>query len=162
LHELHGRPGKRKAPKGEPIAGGNLFDPPGWLTAEQADEWLYIVDNAVPGLLTSVDRANLTAYVVAACLHRRATRELNKARSMFVSVGKNGAKQQHPALQVINRQALIMLKAAAEMGFTPSSRTRVARDGEVAPPNGKPATPAKAPAPGGLEGFIARNPDLPH
>ena len=163
LEELHGKPGHRKSNPLEPRPGGNLLDPPSWLSREQKAEWRYIAENSVVGLLTSVDRANLTAYVVATCLHRQATRELRKAKTLVVSVGTAGAQQQHPLLSIINRQALIMLKAAAEMGFTPASRTRVRADGEVAPPNAKPAGTTKAAQAGGLAGFIAGNPDeRPH
>ena len=162
LEDLHGRPGHRKRNELEPKPGGDLFVAPTWLSREQKAEWRYIVDSSVPGLLTSVDRANLTAYVVAACLHKQATREVSRAKSLTVPIGDRGARQQHPALAIINRQALIMLKAAVEMGFTPSSRTRVQVNGEVPPPNGKPAPRAQAPTPTGIEGFIGRNPDRPH
>jgi P27 family predicted phage terminase small subunit len=164
LAALHGNPRQRKVKPLEPIAGGNLFDAPKWMSADQKEEWRYITDNAVPGLLTTVDRSNLTAYVVSTCLHRKAARELNRAKSLFVKVGEKGALAQHPALAVLNKQALIMLKAAAEMGFTPSSRTRVSPMGEVAPPTGKVAeTPRATPARGGIDGFIEGNPDAkPH
>lgn len=163
LEDLHGRPGKRKRNPREPKPGGNLFDPPRWMTKDQRAEWRYIAESSVPGLLTSVDRANLTAYVVATCLHRQAAKELGKAKSLTVPVGTGGAIQQHPALQIVNRQALIMIKAAAEMGFTPASRSRVSVDGEVSPPNGKPAVQPAAPAQGSLAAFASRNPDeRPH
>lgn len=163
LKELHGNPGKRKRNPREPKPAGNLFDAPRWMSKDQRAEWRYIVDSSVPGLLTSVDRANLTAYVVATCLHRQAAKELGKAKSLTVPVGTAGAVQQHPALQIVNRQALIMIKAAAEMGFTPASRSRVSVDGEVPPPNGKPAVQPAAPAQGGLAAFASRNPDeRPH
>jgi phage terminase small subunit len=32
---------------------------------------------------------------------------------------------QSPYLSILNKQAMIMLKAASEMGFTPASRSRV-------------------------------------
>jgi P27 family predicted phage terminase small subunit len=160
LEELHGRPGHRKRNPLEPKPGGDLLTPPAWLSKAQREEWRYIVENSVPGLLTSVDRANLTAYVVAACLHRQAARELEKADGLVVAIGEKGAQQQHPLISIINRQALIMIKAAAEMGFTPASRTRVSANGEIAPPNARPPAPDAKPAPaGGLKGFIASNPD---
>jgi phage terminase small subunit len=39
---------------------------------------------------------------------------------------------QSPYLSIINKQAQIMVKAAAEMGFTPSSRSRISVDTGVA------------------------------
>ena len=158
LEELHGKPGHRKSNPLEPKPGGNLLDPPSWLSRDQKAEWRYIADNSVVGLLTSVDRTNLATYVVATCLHRQAARELRKAKTLTVPVGTNGALQQHPLIGIVNRQALIAIKAAAEMGFTPASRTRVRVDGEVASQNGKPAGSAKSPQ-AGLAGFIANNPD---
>ena len=91
LEELHGRPGHRRRNPLEPKPTGDLFVAPAWLSREQKAEWRYIVDSSVPGLLTSVDRANLTAYVVAASLHKQATRELSRAKSLIVSVGDKGA-----------------------------------------------------------------------
>lgn len=153
---LHGKPSHHKINRREPKPGGDLFAPPSWMSKDQREEWDYIVENSVPGLLTSLDKANLTTYVVAACLHKAAAIELGKAKSVVVPVGPNGAIQQHPALQVLNRQALILLKAAIEMGFTPASRTRIQVNGEVPPPNGKPII---APVPGGLSSFASDNPD---
>jgi len=154
LEELQGRPGKRKINRLEPKLGGNLFDPPRWMTKDQRAEWRYIVENSVPGLLTSVDRANLRAYVVATCLHRQAARELAKAKSLTVAVGTAGALQQHPVLQIVNRQALIMIKAAAEMAFTPASRSRVSVGGEVSPTNGQPVDQPSAPTHGSLAAYV--------
>ena len=159
LEELQGRPGKRKINRLEPKPRGNLFDAPRWMSKDQRAEWRYIVENSVPGLLTSVDRANLTAYVVATCLHRAAAKEIGKLKSLTVAVGAAGALQQHPALQIVNRQALIMIKAAAEMGFTPASRTRVSAGGEVPPPNGSTVDQSSAPTQSSLAAFIQANPD---
>lgn len=158
LDELHGRPGHQKINRREPKPRGNLFQPPKWLSKEQREEWNYVIENSAPGLLTSVDQSNLTTFVVAVVLHRKATIELNNAPSLTVPVGVNGAIQQHPALQVVNRQALIILKSAAEMGFTPASRTRIQINGDVPPPiTGKPI--ATSPTAGSLAAFASQNPD---
>jgi len=160
LNELHGRPGHGKINRREPKPGGNLHTPPSWMSKEQKAEWTKIVGNCVPGLLTSVDESNLTTFVVAVCLHRAAAITLGRLKDLAVPVGPNGAIQQHPALQVVNRQALIILKAAAEMGFTPASRTRIQVNGDIPPPVAKPSKTVSQP--GGLAAFAGLNPDNKH
>ena len=160
LDELHGRPNHQKINRREPKPEGNLSTPPSWMSREQKAEWTKVVGNCVPRLLTSVDESNLTTFVVAVCLHRAAAIQLGKLKDLTVPVGPNGAIQQHPALQIVNRQALIILKSGAEMGFTPASRTRIQVNGDVPPPVAKPSKTVSQP--GGLAAFAGLNPDNQH
>ena len=43
---------------------------------------------------------------------------------------KDGNAIQNPFLPMVNRQALIMMRAGAEMGFSPSSSASLGRGGE--------------------------------
>jgi phage terminase small subunit len=46
-----------------------------------------------------------------------------------VKIPENGGHARSPYVGILNQQAAVMLKCAAEMGFTPSSRSRVKVDG---------------------------------
>lgn len=126
LKLVEGNPGKRPLNKREPKPKGNLYDPPDWLNEAQRKGWEYAIECAPYGLLKRVDRSTLTAWVVAENLHRQATEKLNGGAMLIKT--PNGMPVQSPYLSIINKQAMIMLKAASEMGFTPASRSRVEVD----------------------------------
>lgn len=123
LKLVKANPGKRAMPKREPKPKGNLESGPDWLTDDQKLVWDYAISSAPYGLLKKLDQSVLVAWVVAADLHRQATEKLNSGAMLIKT--PNGMPVQSPYLSIINKQAAIMLKAAAEMGFTPSSRSRV-------------------------------------
>jgi P27 family predicted phage terminase small subunit len=141
LRELHGNPRDHAMPKGEPRPKGALSDAPGWLTGDQQDGWTYALAFAPPGLLTRIDRGVLVAWIVAEDLHRQAATAQAKV-GLLVRVktkataapGDPGVAVASPYLNIINRQAQIMMKAASELGFTPVSRPRVSMG---APPSGE-------------------------
>lgn len=124
LKLLAGNPGKRPLNRNEPQPQGDLHDAPDWLTDEQKACWTYAIANAPEGMLRRLDRSAMTAFVVAEDLHRQASIAVGKFGLITKSPTK-GEPMQNPYLPIINRQAQIMLKAAAELGFTPSSRSRV-------------------------------------
>lgn len=124
LKLIEGNPGKRKLNRNEPKPQGDLCDAPDWLTEDQKAGWSYAISNAPAGLMKRLDRAALTAFVVAEDMHRQASVAVGKFGLITKSPSK-GEPMQNPYLPIINRQAQIMLKAAAELGFTPSSRSRV-------------------------------------
>ena len=123
LKLVEANPGKRALNKREPKPRGNLYDPPDWLTDDQRKGWEYAIESAPLGLLKRVDRSTLVAWVVAEDLHRQAVEKLNTGAMLIKT--PNGMPVQSPFLSIVNKQAQIMLKAAAEMGFTPASRSRV-------------------------------------
>jgi len=126
---VRGNPGKRAINKKEPIPSGNLTAPPDWLTEDQKAGWAYAIAGAPLGLLKHLDRSVLAIWVVAEDLHRQASIAVSKFGLITKSPSK-GEPMQNPYLPIINRQAQIMLKAAAEMGFTPSSRSRLSVEGQ--------------------------------
>jgi phage terminase small subunit len=63
-------------------------------------------------------------WAVAAWLHARASADL--AVESIMELDKSGVPRKSPLFTVLNQQAGIMLKASAEMGFTPAARIRVA------------------------------------
>jgi P27 family predicted phage terminase small subunit len=134
LKLLEGNPGQRRINRHEPRPEGDLTDPPEWMTAAQKEGWRYAIDHAPRGLLKRLDRAALVVWVVAEQLHREAS-ELVARHGLVMKAPHTGQPMQSPWLPIVNRQAGIMLKAAAELGFTPSARSRIAVEPDA--PHGK-------------------------
>ena len=124
LKIVAGNPGKRPLNQNEPKPAGNLDTAPEWLTEAQQACWRYAIEHAPSGLLKRLDSAALVVWVVAEDLHRQATEKLARS-GLVIKTPLTGHPMQSPYLGIVNRQALIMMKAAAELGFTPSSRTRI-------------------------------------
>jgi P27 family predicted phage terminase small subunit len=127
LKIIAGNPGKRPLNKKEPKPEGSLTDPPDWMSNEQKKVWVKAIASAPTGLLKALDESVLVAWVVASDLHREASQKVARSGMVMRSPMK-GEPIQNPYLPIINKQAQIMMKAAAEMGFTPSSRSRVSVD----------------------------------
>lgn len=136
LRALDGNAGRRPGNTDEPIPAKPLeaSEPPQWMDGQQAAAWRYAMEHAPDGMLRSLDRSVLAAWVVAECLHSDAATRVQKLGTILKSkeqknaageVVGGGVPYQNPWLAVLNKQALIMMKAAAELGFTPSSRSRV-------------------------------------
>jgi P27 family predicted phage terminase small subunit len=109
----------------EPIAPGRLTEPPEWLTDAQKETWRYAIENAPLALLRRIDRDLLTAWVMAQHLHRHAAEKIAQF-GVLTKAPNTGLPIQSPYLPILNKQALIMIRTAAELGFTPSSRARIA------------------------------------
>jgi P27 family predicted phage terminase small subunit len=124
LKELHGNPGKRPLNKNEPKPVGDLFAAPEWMSDSQREGWAYAITNAPHGLLKCLDRSILAIWVVAEDLHREAAEKVTHY-GLLTKSPNAGLPLQSPYLAILNKQAQIMLKAGAELGFSPSSRTRV-------------------------------------
>lgn len=134
LKILAGNPGKRKLNKNEPIPSGNLNSPPEWMSKEQKESWETAICHAPPGLLKKLDGSALAVFIVAEDLHRQACEAVQKF-GMITKSPVKGDPVQNPYLPIINKQAQIMMKAAAELGFTPSSRSRVTLGADEGKPN---------------------------
>ena len=113
----------------EPKAPGRLHEPPDWLTDGQKEGWRHALEHAPPGLLKPADRGVLVTWVVAEDAHRQAvTRLAEPGTGGLLATTGNGTLVASPLLGILNRQALIMIKAAGELGFTPVARARAAVD----------------------------------
>ena len=75
------------------------------------------------GLLTGLDRNLLAAYCQAHALWVEAVSSIQRYGTMVKS--PNGFPMQSPYVAVANKQVDIMVRIAAELGMTPSSRTRI-------------------------------------
>jgi len=129
LKAVAGNPGKRPLNKNEPQVVQELSDPPDWFDELQMQYWRNAINTAPKGLLGTMDREILTVWICAAVMHRKAVVaqtmvDQGKAAPMLTKT-PNGMPVQSPYIGIINKQAQIMIKAAAEMGFTPSSRSRI-------------------------------------
>ena len=125
LKKLRGNPGRRPLPKNEPIAEGRPICP-AWLSDYAKTEWRYIVPILEHmGIIGKVDRAVLVAYCESYSLFRQATEHLQRAMVQIVYETHNGNYVQNPYVGIKKSAAQDMLKYAAEMGMTPSARTRI-------------------------------------
>src|SRR5690606_35140470 len=124
LKVISGNPGKRRLNRNEPKPEGDLDAPPDWMTEAQKAGWRHAVRHAPSGLLKQLDGSVLAVWVVAEDLHRQACEQVARF-GLLTKAPHSGQPQQSPYLPVVNRQAQIMLKAAAELGFSPASRSRV-------------------------------------
>lgn len=117
-HEL-----KRRGAVPEPMH--DIGDPPDWMSAEQQKIWRFVVTHAVPGQLKLLDEGTLMTYCLAVDKHREAAEKLN-ALGMVVESPVKKEPMQSPYVTIMNRQALVLMRAAAELGLTPTARVRLA------------------------------------
>ena len=124
LKIVAGNPGRRPLNSNEPRPVGNLDAAPGWLTEAQQAGWRYVIEHAPRGLLKRLDSALLVIWVIAEDVHRQAAESLVESRSLLAE-GSMKQAIASPYVAIMNSQSQIMLKAAAELGFTPTARTRI-------------------------------------
>lgn len=107
----------------EPMPQGDLESAPEYLTQEEREVWDYAIKCAPGGLLKKLDFCVFEAWVRSYVFHRAAAQKVNE-QGQVVSA-PSGYPITNPYMSNMNRQAAIMLKAAAEMGFSPASRSKV-------------------------------------
>jgi P27 family predicted phage terminase small subunit len=129
LRLIRGIP-KHKVNLREPVAPGDLLDPPPWLTPAQKESWRYAIEHAPKTILRKIDRGILAVWVVAEDTHAIASTKV--ASLGMLARSPKGYPMHNPYLSILNRQALIMCRAAGELGFTPAGRARLV-SGEAAP-----------------------------
>lgn len=121
-----------KINKSEPQPIGNLMKAPADLPRGAVPFWNHAIATAPRGLLRRLDQRALYIYSVAAFLHSTASKQLHVRNILQVNSKRSEAKRANPLLRIVDAQALIMLKAASEMGFTPTSRGRIqVREGDL-------------------------------
>jgi P27 family predicted phage terminase small subunit len=132
LKLVTGNPGRRKLNAKEPIAFGDLFYPPDYFDDALKEDWAYAIQHAPKGMLKKIERTTLEVFVVASNTLRRAIlaqRKIDAGKELpFLTKTPNGMAIQSPYLGIISKQSAIILKAAAELGFTPSARSRITLD----------------------------------
>jgi P27 family predicted phage terminase small subunit len=128
--------------KGEPKPEGDLpYDPPDNLTPSQAAIWRHAIENAPRGILKNIDLSVFLVWVTAFDEDERARLGQIKLDQRggdldFLMRNKTGEMVVSPYLRITDRCGQRMMKAASELGFTPSARPRLATgndDHEEAP-----------------------------
>ncbi len=126
--------GSRRVPAGpEPQPVGDLHAAPDWFNESQKAGWDYAIENAPRGLLKLLDRSILTVWVIAESMHREAVLKVN--RHGLLIKGPDDTPQQSPFLAIAAKQALVMLRAGALLGFSPSARAGIAAGGSGGGPS---------------------------
>jgi P27 family predicted phage terminase small subunit len=115
--------GKRKLPENEPKIDAAIPTCPKHLNAEERDLWAEIGKELYDlGVLTNVDAGVFEVYVTALAIMRRVKPEIEKS---LVFDGPNGGPIQNPYLAIYNKAKEHVMKAGAELGVSPASRSRV-------------------------------------
>jgi len=126
LKKMQGNPGKRALNREEPEPRVvDLHDPPGWMGQFGKEEWVRVVRELPTGMVTVLDRAVLENYCAA-------YDEWRTCLSMIKRYGRtqmnNGRRFNSPYVSQAQRARLDLNRFAAELGFTPSARSRVRAD----------------------------------
>lgn len=132
LHRLQGtfnatKHGRDRA--GEPKPEGDLYAAPAGLTSAQRANWRYAIHHAPPHLLKKLDRGILKIWVISEDRLDTANRmqalldENNKLKLLIE--GPLGLLPS-PYEDIIDRAAKRMFRAAADLGFSPAARPRIA------------------------------------
>jgi P27 family predicted phage terminase small subunit len=133
LRLLDGGAGHRPLNPDEPKPAPLALEPPERLTDAQKEIWRETLAVTPPGMLTSLDAELLSKYVVALSWHRTMERMVNDYGTL---VKIPGAEKTDPAPLPVYSPAYCqwrtlardIVKYAAELGFSPTSRTRVKVD----------------------------------
>lgn len=124
LAALHGKPSHDKEGAPVPDGVGAIWAPPAWFDDDQRAQWDYALEHAPFGLLTGTDRELLAIWCVASVEYARAVQQVRLLGQVVKT--RDGAAIQSPFVGVMNKQAMMMMRAGAEMGFSPASRMALA------------------------------------
>lgn len=124
LKMILGNPGRRRLNKREPVPERDLPTCPSHLLPTAKAEWKRVVHQLfVLGVISRLDRAALAAYCQAYARWVEAERKL--LETPVILKMPSGYIQQNPWLIIATKHMELMQKFAAELGMTPSSRSRV-------------------------------------
>ncbi len=125
LKILEGNPGRRPVNGQEPRPPGGLPSCPAHLSPSAKAEWKRLAGslNRI-GMLTEIDRAAMAAYCQAYGRWVEAERKLAETPALLKTPA--GYVQPSPWIAIANKQLELMAKFMAELGLTPSSRSRLA------------------------------------
>jgi len=124
LRVLEGNPGKRPINGHEPKPPTDLPTCPAHLNPTAKAEWKRLArDLNRIGMLTMIDRAALAAYCQSYGRWVEAERKLKETPHLLRTPA--GYVQQSPWLTIANKERELMARYMAELGLTPSSRSRL-------------------------------------
>lgn len=131
---LSGNPGHQKLNMDEPLPDPGMPEMPEGLCDYAQQEWRECGPGlARMGVLTTVDKGVFMAYCQAFADFKRARIELNRLReessqdsgSIFVTPTREGGGKRNPLIVVANEAAVLMVRFGAELGLTPSARSKI-------------------------------------
>lgn len=93
------------------------------MTETQKDGWRYAIAHAPNGLLKRLDQSALALWVIAEANFREASQKLDQFGMIIKS--PNGMPMPSPYSSELKRYGMLMLKAASELGFSPSARAKI-------------------------------------
>jgi P27 family predicted phage terminase small subunit len=132
LHRLHGTLRTRHASRArEPVMTDDIdpLAPPADLSEAERASWQFAIAHAPRGVLKSIDTSVLRIWVeheVRYILAKQKQEELNQRTGLPMLIKtKSGDYVESPYVKIMNKTALIMLRAASELGFTPVARPRL-------------------------------------
>lgn len=127
LKVLEGNPGRRPINGREPKPPRDVPTCPSHLGPSAKAEWKRLagVLNRI-GMLTTVDRAALAVYCQSWGRWVEAERKLQETPPLLKTPA--GYVQQSPWLSIANKERELMARYMAELGLTPSSRSRLSVD----------------------------------
>jgi P27 family predicted phage terminase small subunit len=172
LHKLHGDPGMHT--KAE-LAAREAVEPPddpggmaapADLSADQKRLWDHAVAHAPRGVLKATDKTVLRAWCVTVDMHDKTAKALSQ-QSLIVA--SPSGRKINPLFRIWSEAASKLLKIAAELGFSPASRPRLAGlVGQGLPPvpipsdqprPGRPSKRSGGPVLTSISDYIANSPD---
>lgn len=119
LKVLLGEPNLGRVNYREAVPATNIADAPAWFTDAQRATWIVVVASAPRGLLKQLDRGLLESWVLVDDICRRAALDLARQRSLYT-------KKARTCLAIIKQFTTIKRTLAAELGFSPLARPRIA------------------------------------
>jgi P27 family predicted phage terminase small subunit len=132
LRELHGHPSHRSKQQNaarhsiESDTPGTDLPVPEHFNEEQVRIWSHLMTHAPAGILKRIDTGLLSCLVFSIWLHQRAIAALNDSNLLVPASAADGAPLvQNPWLQILNKQAMLILRLSGEFGFSPISRARL-------------------------------------
>lgn len=126
VHKANGNPSKLNLKNFvEPIAEGDLNEPPEGLTASQIKDWHKCIKYAPAGVLKLIDGDVLRNYVINNDIVGRLNAELRAEESLLL-FNEKGESKLNPLLTGIRNHSLTVRSLATELGFTPAARARLA------------------------------------
>ena len=123
LKVLEGNPGKRPINAAEPVPPGDLVEPPSHLAPEVRRLWIDTLRDVPEGLLRRLDGPAYESWCIETMRYREADREVRKLGLLIK--GPDGRPMRNPYLAIARDAWKAAARQAAELGFTPSSRSRV-------------------------------------
>ena len=124
LKAVTGNPGKRPLNVDEPVSTVGIGPPIAGFNDAQRFVWLEMVNSAAPGQLTQLDRAVLEMYCRAKVRSDFANAKLDEFGVMIKSPVQ-AVPLQNYYYSIMKAEAKTLQWCLVEMGFTPSSRSRV-------------------------------------